>query len=188
MSPGVMRPGRTVIFAWTVIAWSGPWRIAKSKRLKDFAIAAERAISATVTPPTSKNWQADRGVREGNARCVPRGRTAGRGAECSTFLGLLERVGLNAANGLTEYPAKLADRRTFRRRRAVRGEIPFQKNEMSLSGLEEIANIREILESLLGSNAECNAPLAEILAVVEAWPALAPAARAKILELVKPSR
>ena len=88
-----MRPGRTVIFAWTVIAWSGPWRIAKSKRLKDFAIAAERAISATVTPPTSKNWQADRGVREGNARCVP---TAPDDEQMCEILGVPEETGTEA--------------------------------------------------------------------------------------------
>jgi hypothetical protein len=40
------------------------------------------------------------------------------------------------------------------------------------------------LESLLGGNAESNAVTAELLTIVEVWPSLSSATRAKILKLV----
>jgi hypothetical protein len=55
---------------------------------------------------------------------------------------------------------------------------------MSLSGLEIVANIRGILKSLLGGNAEYNAVTAELLTIVETWPSLSEATRAKILKMV----
>lgn len=55
---------------------------------------------------------------------------------------------------------------------------------MSLSGLEEVAHIRAILQSLLGGNAESNAAIAELLPVVQAWPSLSASSQAKILKLV----
>lgn len=56
--------------------------------------------------------------------------------------------------------------------------------QMSLSGLEEIMNIREILKVTLGGNAEYNAKTAELLALIETWPALTAAVRAKIVKLI----
>ena len=56
--------------------------------------------------------------------------------------------------------------------------------QMSLSGLEKLAQIGEFLESLLGGNAEYNAVIAELLSVVEAWSTLSATSRAKILKLV----
>lgn len=57
-------------------------------------------------------------------------------------------------------------------------------SRVSLSGLEEVAHIRAILNVLVGGNAESNAVTAELLTVVAAWPSLSAAARSKILNLV----
>ena len=55
---------------------------------------------------------------------------------------------------------------------------------VSLSGPEKLAQIGELLESLLGGNAEYNAVIAELLSIVDVWPSLSAAARAKILKMV----
>ena len=52
--------------------------------------------------------------------------------------------------------------------------------QMSLSGLEKLAQIGEFLELLLGGNAV----IAELLSVVEAWSTLSATSRAKILKLI----
>lgn len=54
-------------------------------------------------------------------------------------------------------------------------------SRVSLSGLEDIAQIGAILQSLLGGNAKSNAVIAELLTIVEAWPSLSAAERASIL-------
>lgn len=55
---------------------------------------------------------------------------------------------------------------------------------MSLSGLEELTNIREILKSLAEGNAECNALMGDLLSLLELWPSLTTATGEEILQLI----